>query len=208
MEQETPMVDIPKSVLRLTMEATGLVVAGTFLAGMMAGYLDASQNDSWLRWFGPAAIMIAATVFAGWKLLQMRTSVNLSLRQRRYALSFLIATIVGAVIGVWLQFSGHMFRDALAGKANVMTAETAIILTAVYAVGMAISMIFYHRGIDDHEERAWLWAGLFGWYAFVFPAPAWMILASAKVVPPVDAFVLLVFSAIVNAIAWLWLKFR
>ena len=69
-------------------------------------------------------------------------------------------------------------------------------------------MIIYHRAIDDHEERAWLWASMAGWYAFIFPAPVWWVLHRAGMAPPVDAMILFVFSLVANCIVYLWLKFR
>jgi len=79
-----------------------------------------------------------------------------------------------------------LFHDAPHWRANVPPAVSfrqagppnrgAIGASLFWAVGLAISMTIYHRAIDDHEERAWLWAGLAGWYAFIFPAPVWSLL--------------------------------
>src|SRR3546814_4669555 len=61
----------------------------------------------------------------------------------------------------------------------------AIGASLLWLLGLAVSMILYHRAIDDHEERAWLWASLAGWYSFVFPAPVWWMLHRADLAPPV-----------------------
>src|SRR3546814_4441316 len=73
---------------------------------------------------------------------------------------------------------------------------------------LAVSIILYHRAIDDHEERAWLWASLAGCYSFVFPAPVWWMLHRADLAPPVDAMALFLLSLVVNSVIYLWMKFR
>src|SRR3546814_17952819 len=73
---------------------------------------------------------------------------------------------------------------------------------------LSIGSLFYHRSIDDHEEHAWLWAGLAGWYAFALAAPVWWVLHRADLAPPADAMMLFLLSLLVNAVVHLWLKFR
>ena len=51
---------------------------------------------------------------------------------------------------------------------------------AVGTGGMGLSIFIYHRNVDDHEKQAYLWGGLAGFYAIVFPAPAWWLLARAQ----------------------------
>lgn len=134
---------------------------------------------------------------------------RLSPRQRRYRFALGFAAVVGGTLGGW------MVADQPAGRDGIETAFTgslsasfAIGASLFWVLGLAISMIIYHRAIDDHEERAWLWAGLIGWYAFIVPAPAWWVLHRADLAPPVNAMLLFSLSLIVNAVVWLWLKFR
>src|SRR3546814_3475239 len=70
----------------------------------------------------------------------------------------------------------------------------------LWLVGLSIGSLFYHRSIDDHEEHAWLWAGLAGWYAFALAAPVWWVLHRADLAPPADAMMLFLLSLIVNAV--------
>ena len=129
----------------------------------------------------------------------------LSPRRRRYWLSLGLAAIIGGVIGGWMAAD----RGAAALVSNGPVSESFAIGTSIaWAVGLAICMLVYHRAIDDHEERAWLWAGLAGWYAFIFPAPIWWILHRAELAPPADAMLLFLLSMAVNGAVYLWLKFR
>lgn len=133
----------------------------------------------------------------------------MSPRRKRYWTSLGTAALIGGVIGGWMvvdQPAGENPLDLL--NSGALTPGFAIGASAAWAIGLAICMILYHRAIDDHEERAWLWASMAGWYAFIFPAPVWWVLHRAGMAPPADAMILFIFSLIVNAIVYLWLKFR
>lgn len=130
-------------------------------------------------------------------------------RQRRYRFALGFAAVLGGIIGGWMVADQPAGRDGLETAFHgSLSAGFAIGASLFWAVGLAISMTIYHRAIDDHEERAWLWAGLAGWYAFIVPAPVWWVLNRAGLAPPADTMLLFLFSMIVNAIVWLWLKFR
>src|SRR3546814_12235075 len=75
--------------------------------------------------------------------------------------------------GGWLvadQPTGRGFTETLASGA--LSPGFAVGASLLWTAGLAIGMVLYHRSIDDHEERAWLWACVAGWYALLFPAPA------------------------------------
>lgn len=134
---------------------------------------------------------------------------RISPRQRRYRFALGFAAILGGILGVWMSIDqsagAHSFESVFSGS---LSAGFAIGASLFWVLGLAISLAIYHRAIDDHEERAWLWAGLAGWYAFIVPAPIWWVLHRADLAPPADAMLLFLFSMVVNAIVWLWLKYR
>lgn len=133
----------------------------------------------------------------------------LSARQRRYRFALGFAAVVGAIIGGWMVMDQPADRGAIEmAVTGSLSANFAVAASVFWVAGLAISMVIYHRAIDDHEERAWLWAGLAGWYAFIFPTPVWWLLHRADLVPRVDAMAIFALSLIVNAAVWLWLKFR
>src|SRR3546814_15931438 len=111
--------------------------------------------------------------------------------------------------GGWLvadQPTGRGFTETLASGA--LSPGFAVGASLLWTAGLAIGMVLYHRSIDDPEERAWLWACVAGWYAFIFPAPAWWVLHRACMAPPVDSMPLFFLSLIVNSSVCLCLKFR
>lgn len=134
---------------------------------------------------------------------------RLSPRQRRYRFALGFAAVVGGIVGGWMVADQPVGRNGLEmAVSGSLSANFAIGAALLWVVGLAISMTIYHRAIDDHEERAWLWAGLVGWYAFIVPAPVWWVLHRADLAPPADTMLLFAFSMTINAIVWLWLKFR
>jgi hypothetical protein len=134
---------------------------------------------------------------------------RISPRQRRYRFALGFAAVVGGIVGGWMVADQPIGRGGLEmAFSGSLSANFAIGAALLWVLGLAISMTIYHRAIDDHEERAWLWAGLAGWYAFIIPAPVWWVLHRADLAPPADTMLLFLFSLIVNAIVWLWLKYR
>lgn len=133
----------------------------------------------------------------------------MSPRQRRYRFAIGFAGVVGGIVGGWMAADQPDDRGAFAmAFSGSLSAGFAIGASIFWVLGLAIAMTLYHRAIDDHEERAWLWAGLAGWYAFVVPAPVWWVLHRAGLAPPADAMLLFLLSMIVNAVVWLWFKYR
>lgn len=134
---------------------------------------------------------------------------RISPRQRRYRFALGFAAVVGGILGGWMVADQPAGSDGLeVAISGSVSAGFAIGASLFWVIGLAISMTIYHRAIDDHEERAWLWAGLVGWYAFIVPAPVWWVLHRAAIAPPVDAMLLFLVSMVANAIVWAWLKFR
>jgi hypothetical protein len=189
-----------------------IIIIGTmFLMGIVAGYLDGMAEKG--------RDVPSSTIGAGFVLLLGIAAMALyvrragkfwqdwSRRKRLYWTSLGAAGLLGAISAVLLQNGGVDVGVALF-TSSALSPSTAIILSLLWGVGLAVIMVVYHRAIDDHEERAWLWAGLAGWYAFILPAPAWWILHRAGLAPPADAMLLFVLSMVVNAAVYLWLKFR
>ncbi len=130
-------------------------------------------------------------------------------RQRRYRFALGFSAILGGILGGWMVADQPAGRNGIeAAFHGSLSMGFAIGASLFWVIGLAIAMIIYHRAIDDHEERAWLWAGLAGWYAFIVPAPVWWVLNRAQLAPPPDAMLLFLLSMGVNAVVWVWLKYR
>lgn len=139
-----------------------------------------------------------------------KTRRPMSPRRKRYWTALAIAAVLGGILGAWLQVDQP--DNSTAGLALItngpLTANFAIGASILWLVGMLVSMAIYHRSIDDHEQRAWLWACTAGWYVVMFAAPVWWVLHRASLAPPADAMLLFLASLVVNGVVWLWLKYR
>ncbi|HMO76423.1 MAG TPA: hypothetical protein PKD99_12500 [Sphingopyxis sp.] len=190
-----------------------IVMGSAMLLGGFAGYNQAAIDNGegpLPVWAGPlAALAFAAFGLAFYLRRYAPMWRQWSPRKRRYWLTLAFCGAIGGVVGGWLvidQPGERGLTEMLASGA--LSPGFAIGAALLWTAGLAVGMIFYHRTIDDHEERAWLWAGVAGWYAFIFPAPVWWVLHRAALAPPADVMLLFCLSLIVNAVVWMWLKFR
>lgn len=191
-----------------------LICVGTvFLAGIFAGYnstLAEAGKPALAPWAAAlAAMSIGLVALAFYFRRHAEWLRGLSPRRRRYWSALGLSAIVGGIIGGWMQMDQMQEGGPAAIFGNgALSTSFAVGASIFWVIGLAVGLAIYHRAIDDHEQRAWLWAGLVGWYAFIFPAPVWWVLHRAALAPPVDAMLLFLFSMVANAAVYLWLKFR
>lgn len=188
-----------------------LIFLGTvFFAGIFAGYnaaLAEAGKASLAPWaaaliavaLGAVALTLYFRRHAGW----LRT---LSPRRKRYWFSLGFAALIGGTVGILDQPGEGNSIGLLTGSA--LTPGSAIGVSIVWSLGLAVAMIIYHRAIDDHEKHAWVWASTWGWYAFIFTAPVWWVLHRAALAPSPDVMLLFLLSLVTNLMVYLWLKFR
>ncbi len=134
---------------------------------------------------------------------------TLSPRRRRYWLSLGIAAAIGLMFGFGAGYTSDapdLWSELT--SAGPLESIVALVMSLVWLAGMTISLWVYHRAIDDHEERAILWASTASWYFLMFAGPVWWLLGRASLLPPVNGIVLLFAALVLNALVWLWLKFR
>ena len=191
---------------------TLITLATVFLMGGVAGYLDAHRADGGDGPSGLVAggLVLLAGVGVMWLYLRRFPLFwqGWSRRKRLYTASIAGSVLLGLLTAILLR-SGQADVTADPFFSNsALSPQVAILLALLWGVGISIAVFIYQRTIDDHEERAYLWAGLAGYYAFVIPAPMWWVLARADLAPPVDAMLLFGLTIITNALVYLWLKFR
>lgn len=188
------------------------LVGAVFLAGLAAGFLTQAAKSGGAivePAIGATFVGLTAAALSIWFYRpHFSRWSSMSPRRRLYWSSLIGSGVVGGVVGVLLQIDQNKGGDVSLLSNGPLTPQFAFIAAALWVIGIGVACIAYHRALDDHEERAWLWAGLAGWYAFVIPAPVWWVLHRAALTPPVDVMVLFILSMIVNAIVWSWLKFR
>jgi hypothetical protein len=181
------------------------------LAGGFAGYNKAAAEggDPVLApWAGPAiAILFGAAAFALYIRQHRDAWRQWSPRKRLYWISLYLSAGLGIVIAIMMQAgqidgSSDLFSD------TSLTPGMAIVMTAIWVIGLAVASVFFHRSIDDHERYAYQMGAVAGYYVFAVIAPAWWVLARAGLTPPVEVMPLFCLSIIVNAGIYLWFKFR
>ena len=195
-----------------------LSIAGLFLAGIAAGVVAGAISVGHLpkrMWVLAIPFLAAPAAFvllkAAWRLTVPPQSA--SGYEKRYWRMWMVVTALGIPVGAALAFSTR--SDDLASlnpfRTEPIAAPIAILL-AVLATGFfAAAVALYHRTIDDHEERAYLWGSQLAYYFLVLALPAWWLLERGGIVGPVTATVALIailISFLVQAIVWAWLKFR
>ena len=189
-----------------------IIVGTAFISGAVAGYID-SMRDGGHATISPLVaqgivLAVGGVVLAVYLSRFKRFWQSWSRRKQLYTVSLLIAAVLGFLITLALRLGmENGSPDDLLGNGR-FNPDVAIALAVIWVGGMALSLVLYHRNVDDHEEQAYLWGGLAGFYAIVFPAPAWWLLARADMVPPVDGMILFLMSVFANAIVYFWLKFR
>lgn len=164
------------------------------------------------------AVFLALAAAVGWLMATLIRSFRrqeMSGFDRRYWRMWGIVVILGMPIGMGLAIFG--FGNG--GSADLSLALTnspisplaAILLSAGATALLVASAVIYHRTIDDHEERAYLWGSTIGYYFLVLVFPLHWLLARGGILPALTigfALLLVLLSCIVQAIVWALFKFR
>ncbi len=198
-------------------------ILGVFAIGMVGGFSHAVIEDGQLPtrplvWLIFAA-MVALVAFIGWVLLSLFRSIHperMSGFDRRYwkmwAIVFGLSVPLGIALAV-LGFSGDPPRSPFALiLTNAPIAPLTAILVTVGMIGLLVAAaIIYHRTIDDHEERAYLWGSTIGYYFLILVFPLHWLLARGGLVSQLtigSALLLVLLSTFLQAIVWALFKFR
>ncbi len=134
---------------------------------------------------------------------------------RRYWKMWLAVALLGIPIGIGLVLIGvinidardltQLFSFGMIGPVSASIATIALVAT------LGLAAFLYHRAIDDHEERAYLWGSQVAYYFVSLAIPAWWLLSRGGLVPPLDfaaAFSIVLISFVIQAAVWAWFKFR
>ena len=134
---------------------------------------------------------------------------------QRYWRMMLAIGVIGGLIGMALVTLGLIgtsmsLADLMSGNFTLEPAA-AITVTALLGVLLAIAFRLYHRAIDDHEERAYLWGSQVAYYFTILAIPGWWLLSRGGLLAPLDftaAIAIVLASFVVQAAVWGWFKFR
>jgi drug/metabolite transporter (DMT)-like permease len=140
-------------------------------------------------------------------------SPDVSPYDRRYIRLWAILGACGVPIGFGLVLvSDHENQGSLAMFGNSpIDPGLAIALAIGTAVLFAASAIIYHRTVDDHEERAYLWGSTIAYYFILTAFPVAWLLARGGLIEKLgigSAIAILMMSLVVQTAVWLRFKFR
>ncbi|MDQ3077761.1 MAG: hypothetical protein M3Q83_02845 [Pseudomonadota bacterium] len=213
---------------RMNPAARGVALAVTFtfalfVLGFWVGFFAASIEHGHLLprslsgWLAVAIGAVATIVSVQLLRAQLRTGLFTGMTpfDRRYWKMMMWIGLLGVPIGIGLMVLGLIDMpgrdlEGLFGSGPIGPLGAAI-AAAVFVALLGIAMWLYHRAIDDHEERAYLWGSQIAYYFVSLAIPAWWLLSRGGIVPPLDftaAFSIVIISFVVQAAVWAWFKFR
>ena len=199
------------------------IVLALFVGGMITGFIVASVEQGHFLPRKPMGwIVLIGALLAGYGLyrairLLLRPSLSegLSPFEQRYSKMWLWVVLLGVPIGIGLaMFSldsepgGSYFGIFSDG---VLPPYGAALLSIALLILFGVAAILYHRTIDDHEERAYLWGSQIAYYFLAASIPIYWLLFRGGLVPALTAggaMLLLLASFVVQAAIWAWFKFR
>lgn len=194
-----------------------LSLAGVFvgfgIASYEHGHLLPRKPIGWLA-LGVAAGLSIVVYRIVRALFRMSWTPSMTSFDQRYAKMWLIVMLLGAALGVALVFAtrnGDPRDVALVLSNGALSPTGAILLSAALAVLLGIAVILYHRAIDDHEERAYLWASQIAYYFLAIIIPIFWLLSRGGLVPALTAggaMLMLLASFVIQGAVWAWFKFR
>ena len=196
-------------------------VLGIFMIGMVGGFSYAIYEDGQLPTKPLAYLAFAAiigmTALVGWVLATLIRSLrhqSMSGFDRRYWKMWAVMVGLSMPIGIGLVVLGPINQErgfSLMLSNSPIAPLTAILVSLVLGILLIASAIIYHRTIDDHEERAYLWGSTIAFYFLALVFPLHWLLARGGIVPALTigiALLLILISCVVQAIVWALFKFR
>lgn len=195
-----------------------LGILGMFLIGLALGVIAALISKGHLPsrlWVAGlpvvAAPLGAFCIYAAWRLAAPPSSA--SGYEKRYWRTWLMVTALGVPVGMVLALSTrrHGLDSINPFTSDPISASMAVLLAILVTGFFAAAVALYHRTIDDHEERAYLWGSQLAYYFLVLAFPAWWLLERGGIVGPITtavALVAILVSFLVQGAVWAWLKFR
>lgn len=202
----------PVGFALLALSAIALLLS----AGMVAGIAVNIVEDRRLPPLGAALLggSLAGLLLFGWAVWRQSAywrRPGQSAYERRYTRMMLVLLGSGLPVGLLLGFAGNSRPDETLFSNAPLSPLLAALAAGTLVVVLAGTLVFYHRTIDDHEERAYLWANSLAFYFLALALPAAWLLSRGGLIAPVGiggAMLLLLAALGINAAAWAWLKYR
>lgn len=198
------------------------ITVALFVLGFWAGFISATIDHGHLPRKPLGWAVIAAGIIVTVAIVQLLRALfkvgmfaGMNRFDQRYWKMWLLVGLLSMPIGIGLALAGE-FDLGARNLGNLFSGAPiepviSVAIAVVLLLLMGAAMWLYHRAIDDHEERAYLWGSQIAYYFIALAMPAWWLLSRGGIVPPLDfavAISLILTSFVVQAAVWAWLKFR
>lgn len=197
-----------------------VAILGLFAVGVVVGLTVALIEDgarTKLTVYVILALSIGLSAVCGWllaKLVRSMRPASMSSFDRRYWKMWVVIAAIGVPLGIGLAAiadDGPGDSKWLVLSNAPLAPMTAILASVLLVVMLAFAAIYYHRTVDDHEERAYLWGSTIAYYFLLFAFPLYWLLARGGLVPILGigiALLIILISCILQAIVFCLFKFR
>ena len=198
-------------VIAILLGALGLFLIGV-AGGVVMAMLDKGEMPRrlWVAALPFVTVPLGAlAVYSAWRLAAPPKTA--SGYEKRYWRTWLIVIALSVPVGIALAMSSDRGEAFNPFASTPIAAPIAALLALLVTATFAVTLVLYHRAIDDHEERAYLWGSQLAYYFLILAFPAWWLLERGGIVAPIttgSAFVALLLSFLVQGGVWAWLKFR
>lgn len=69
-------------------------------------------------------------------------------------------------------------------QATPIAKRVALILAILVTATFVLALVLYHRPVDGHEERAYLWGSQVAYYFLILAFPVWWLFERSAIVGP------------------------
>jgi hypothetical protein len=177
------------------------------IAGIFAGHAERGGGAMSATLIASLAVAAVLAALCGYFAYRGLRAVGASApRDRRNALTLIVAGALGGVIAVVMLMAGP--SPTMFGN-DPIPARYAIILALMIGVLLPVISIYWHlRVVDEQEAAAYNKGTLLAMYAFWIGAPVWWLLWRGGLAPAPDGIAICFTTLIVAGIVWLWAKYR
>lgn len=191
------------------------------MIGALVGFIKVMvTNDSALSLTDVAiltALAMATLALArlAWRLTAIWRRPGRSAFEQRYTRMWLVVVAISLPGGIALGYLGDT-GSTDRGNAGIFSdraiaPELALAAAAALAIGLVLATVLYHRTVDDHEERAYLWGSSVAFHFLAIALPVAWLLARGGLLALLGTgaiAILLLMSVVLQGVVFIWLKYR
>ena len=200
----SPVARILRLLAALAANLFALLGLGIAAGGVVAMVREASISGKGVGVIalGVAVSTIGFLIFRKFNPFDFASHAPIGPKTRRWRRAFLIAALLGVVIGVLLSLSAGQAGLGALGNGPLPPAA-ALAVVVLYIVFTPFTTYLAHRNADEFERAASGRGALVGIYAYALIAPSWWILERGGLAPPQEPMIVFAIVLTIWGLAWL-----